>query len=347
MIWPSVASKSLQDSAVECIWTVATVVGKDIFKKDAKEVMALLLSVRWYLAEDDHSLKVTLLRAWEQLLTCLGSGFYPYVKDLMPNLLQSARLGFRDEEIDKTVDWSAREHVILTEKLMACKVLFRLTSKFKEKIFPWIDQISDILIPLVIFHDGDIRNIAVSAMPKLLLSAKLSIKKKEAIWRLPNCCPSHSQVVAFNLTNSYLNKLVRRVVPSLLEALNKETDGEISANILKSLSKCIKIAGAFLSEKKIERIANAIIQVLKATSRKHFSEEENATELEIEIIKQVVNYFSILIKIYKERSWTFVDELLEWINDMLGNDATTKEKQISLLTSNEVSQKCKGAALRF
>lgn len=75
---------------------------------------------------------------------------------------------------------------------MACKVLFRLTSKFKEKIFPWIDQvgceacvflilhmpfvfkfdiiqtlfaqISDILIPLVTFHDGDTRNIAVSGI---------------------------------------------------------------------------------------------------------------------------------------------------------------------------------------
>ncbi|XP_070031772.1 importin subunit beta-3-like [Nicotiana tomentosiformis] len=317
MIWPSAASKSLQDNALECIWTVAMAVGEDIFKKDAAEVVVLLLSVRWYLAEDDHRLKVTLLRAWAELLSCFGSGFYPYVKDLMPNLLQSARLGFRDEEIDEIVDWSARERVVLTEKLMACKVLFRLTSKFKEKLFPWIDQVSDILIPLVIFHDGDIRNIAVSAMPKLLLSAKLSVEKKEAIWRLPNCCSSHSQVAAFSLTNSYLNKLVRRVVPSLLEALNKETDSEICANILKSLSKCIKISGPFLSEKKIERIANAIIQVQKATSTKQFSKEENATQLEKEIIKQVVNYFSTLIKIYKKSSWTFVDELLECIKDML------------------------------
>ncbi|XP_055810941.1 uncharacterized protein LOC129880774 [Solanum dulcamara] len=93
-------SKSLRDNSVECIWTVGMAVAKDIFNKDATEAVALLLYVRWYLGEDGHSLKVNLLRAWEQLLICLRSHFHPYVKDLMPDLLRSARLGSNSKTFD-------------------------------------------------------------------------------------------------------------------------------------------------------------------------------------------------------------------------------------------------------
>lgn len=85
-------SKSLPVNSADCICIVAMAVGNDIFSKDAKEVVALLLSVRRCLLEDDHNLQVTLLQAWEQLLKCLGSHFYPYAKDLMPDLLNYTRL---------------------------------------------------------------------------------------------------------------------------------------------------------------------------------------------------------------------------------------------------------------
>ncbi|XP_055808514.1 uncharacterized protein LOC129877062 [Solanum dulcamara] len=309
------------DKAVECIWTVARAVGKDIFKKDATEVVAILVNVRWYLGEDDHSLKITLLRAWKKLLKCLGSCFYPYVKDIMPDLLRSARLGSN----------SATERVILTEKLKACKLLLRLTRQFKGKFFPWIDQVSDIVVPLVKFHDKDTRKIAFSVMPKLLHSAKLSIENKQA----------HDPT-----NSSYLHKLVPRIVPSLLEVLDEETDSEMCAKILKSLTKCIKIAGGFLNEKKIQQTTNAIEKVLKATSRKHFSQEENVSKLEKEIIKQVVTYFRVLIKIYKENSGTLVNKFLECIKAMMEDDVTAKEKEIALLTFNEVYLKCKEAFIR-
>ncbi|XP_055808683.1 uncharacterized protein LOC129877219 [Solanum dulcamara] len=309
-------SKSLRDKSVECIWTVGMAVAKDIFTKDATEVVALLLSVRWYLGEDDHSLKVNLLRAWEQLLICLGSHFHPYVKDLMPDLLHSARLRWN----------STRDRVILTEKLKACKLLLCLTKQFKGELFPWINQVSEILLSLVKFHDGDIRKIAFSVMPKLLLSAKLSIDG-----------PS----------NSHLHKLVLRFVKSLLEALDEEIDGKVCAKIVKSLTKCIEIAGGFLSKKKIQQTANVIERVLKATSRKHFSQEEDVTDLEKKIIEKVVYYIHILTEIYEESSKTLVDKILECIRAMMRNDATAKEKEIALLTFNEISLKCKEAANRF
>ncbi|KAF3617016.1 hypothetical protein FXO38_01303 [Capsicum annuum] len=308
------------DNAVECIWTVAIAVGKDIFKKDAAEVMVLLLSVRLSLGEDNHSAKLTLLRAWDQLLQCLGSDFYPYMEDLIPDLLRSARLGSD----------SGTERVILTEKLRACELLLRLARQFKGMFSPWIDQVSETLIPLVTFHDEDIRKIAVSAMPRLLLSAKLAIETKEAP----------------GLTNSHSHKLVVQIVPSLLEALDEETDGKNCAKILRSLTKCIEIAGAFLSKEQIQLTATGIEQVLEATSESHFSKEETVTELEKEIIKEVVNYFRILIKIYKECSSTVVKKFMECIKAMMVDDVTDKEKQIGLLTFNEFSLECPEVAIR-
>lgn len=89
-------------------------------------------------------------------------------------------------------------------------------------------------------------------MPKLLLSAKFSAEEKQA----------------HGFTNSYLHKLVLRFVQSLLEAVDEvqpvyilsffilfvlfsnqscimfymqETDGEICAKIVKSLTKCIEV----------------------------------------------------------------------------------------------------------
>ncbi|PHU17992.1 hypothetical protein BC332_13687 [Capsicum chinense] len=281
------------DNAVECIWTVAIAVGKDIFKKDAAEVVVLLLSVRLSLGEDNHSAKLTLLRAWDQLLQCLGSDFYPYMEDLIPDLLRSARLGSD----------SGTERVILTEKLRACELLLRLARQFKGMFSPWIDQVSETLIPLVTFHDEDIRKIAVSA--------KLAIETKEAP----------------GLTNSHSHKLVVQIVPSLLEALDE-------------------IAGAFLSKEQIQLTANGIEQVLEATSESHFSKEETVTELEKEIIKEVVNYFRILIKIYKECSSTVVEKFMECIKAMMVDDTTDKEKQIGLLTFNEFSLECPEVAIR-
>ncbi|PHT48370.1 hypothetical protein CQW23_12578 [Capsicum baccatum] len=313
-------SKSVKDNVVECIRTVAVVVGKDIFKKDAREVMALLMSVRWYLGEDDYSSKVTLLRAWKHLIRCLRSRFYSYVKDLIPILLRSARLGSN----------SAIEGVILDEKFRACKLLLRLTRQFKRKFFVWIDQVSKVLVPLLTFHDKGIRRIAFSAMPELLSSAKRYIKKR-----------------AHGPTNSYLHKLVLRIVPSLLEALDKETDGKSCKKLLKSLARCTEIAGGFLSKKKIERTTNAIQQVLKTTSEKRFSEEETVTQLEKEIIRKVVSYFGILIKRYKESSYTFVDRFLDSIKAMVEGNVPEKEKQVGLFTFNEVSLNCAEAANRF
>lgn len=34
----------------------------------------------------------SVLKAWKKLLKCLGSCFYPYVNDIIPDLLRSARL---------------------------------------------------------------------------------------------------------------------------------------------------------------------------------------------------------------------------------------------------------------
>ncbi|PHU18808.1 hypothetical protein BC332_09959 [Capsicum chinense] len=182
---PKATSNSVKGNAVECIWTVAVVVGKDIFKKDANEVKDILLNIGRNLREDDHSLKVTLLQAWEQLIICLGYDFCP--DDLMPGLLRAASLDLNN----------ATEHDMLRVKLRACELLLCLTSPFNNEFHKWIDKVSDILVPLVTFRDKDIRKVAISA--KHFVETKLDPPSR----------------------NSYLKRLLLQIVPSLVEALEK------------------------------------------------------------------------------------------------------------------------------
>lgn len=49
----------------------------------------------------------------------------------------------------------------------------------------------------------------------------------------------------------------------------------------------LQIAGGFLSKNKIQQLANAMEKVLKAISRKHFSEENDVTDVEKKIIGEV------------------------------------------------------------
>ncbi|KAM3394149.1 putative importin-5 [Capsicum galapagoense] len=301
---PKATSNSVKGNAVECIWTVAVVVGKDIFKKDANEVKDILLNIGRNLREDDHSLKVTLLQAWEQLIICLGYDFCP--DDLMPGLLRAASLDLNN----------ATEHDMLRVKLRACELLLCLTSPFNNEFHKWIDMVSDILVPLVTFRDKDIRKVAISAMPELLISAKHSIETKLDP-------PSR---------NSYLKRLLLQIVPSLVEALEKEADGEVCARIVKSLTKCIESAGKCLDKEKILRTANVVEKVLKATLDDQFSEEENVTEQEKHIVDEIVNYYHKLVKIYDESSWTIIIRFMEYQIALMRNAATEKQKQIVRLT---------------
>ncbi|XP_078182025.1 uncharacterized protein LOC144575680 isoform X1 [Carex rostrata] len=144
-------------------------------------------------------------------------------------LLQSAQsdseLIVSSTNMDNTMVKTGKDagEKVLDEKALACNMLCCYADELKEDFHPWITQVALFLLPLlkVKFHKK-VRKAAISAMSKLLCSAKLAAKRKP--------CEAVKQCCAKMIPNS------------LIEAMHKEVDKELCCEMVKSLVDCIQLS---------------------------------------------------------------------------------------------------------
>ncbi|KAG9153955.1 hypothetical protein Leryth_000484 [Lithospermum erythrorhizon] len=361
------ANRMLRAKAMECISLVGMAVGKDKFREDAKQVMEVLMSLQGSQMESDDPTTSYMLQAWARLCKCLGQDFLPYMGVVMPPLLQSAQLkpdvtitsADSDNEIDESDDDSMETIMlgdkrigiktsVLEEKATACNMLCCYADELKEGFYPWIDQVAPILVPLLKFYfHEEVRKAAVSAMPELLRSAKLALEKG----------------LAQNRNESYVKQLTDYIVPALVEALHKEPDTEICANMLDALNECLQISGPLLDEKQVRSIVVEIKQVITASSSRKreraertqaedFDAEEGEmlreeNEQEEEVFDQVGEILGTLIKMFKSSFLPFFDELSSYLMPMWGKDKTPVERRIAICIFDDVAEQCRETALKY
>ncbi|KAF9670235.1 hypothetical protein SADUNF_Sadunf13G0047300 [Salix dunnii] len=178
-------------------------------------------------------------------------------------------------------------------------------------------QVATILVPLLKFYfHEEVRKAAVSAMPELLGSAKLSVEKDQS--------RGHNE--------SYIKQLSDYIVPALVEALHKEPEVEICVSMLDSLTECIQVSGRFLDECQVRSIVEEIKQVITASSVRK--------QERVETIKA-------------EDFDTEEGELLEEENELeeelfdRGKDKTAEERRIVICIFDDVVEHCKEAALKY
>ncbi|KAM2985013.1 hypothetical protein FF2_005466 [Malus domestica] len=361
------SNRMLRAKSMECISLVGMAVGKDKFRDDAKQVMEVLMALQGSGMEADDPTTSYMLQAWARLCKCLGQDFLPYMSVVMPPLLQSAQLkpdvtitsADDNSDIDDSDDESIEtitlgdkrigiKTSVLEEKATACNMLCCYADELKEGFFPWIDQVAPTLVPLLkfYFHD-EVRKAAVSAMPELLLSAKLAIEKGQAQGR----------------NETYIKQLSDYIVPALVEALHKEPDTEICANILDALNECLQIAGPLLDESQVRSIVEEIKQVITASSSRKreraertkaedFDDEEKElikeeNEQEEEVFDQVGEILGTLIKTFKASFLPFFDELSSYLTPMWAKDKTPEERRIAICIFDDVAEQCREAALKY
>ncbi|GAA0141371.1 transporter [Lithospermum erythrorhizon] len=361
------ANRMLRAKAMECISLVGMAVGKEKFREDAKQVMEVLMSLQGSQMESDDPTTSYMLQAWARLCKCLGQDFLPYMGVVMPPLLQSAQLrpdvtitsADSDNEIDESDDDSMEtitlgdkrigiKTSVLEEKATACNMLCCYADELKEGFYPWIDQVAPILVPLLKFYfHEEVRKAAVSAMPELLRSAKLAIEKG----------------LAQNRNESYIKQLTDYIVPALVEALHKEPDTEICANMLDALNECLQVSGPLLDEKQVRSIVDEIKQVITASSSRKreraertqaedFDAEEGEllreeNEQEEDVFDQVGEILGTLIKMFKSAFLPFFDELLSYLMPMWGKDKTPEERRIAICIFDDVVEQCRESALKY
>nr|GMD55153.1 ARM repeat superfamily protein [Ipomoea batatas] len=177
----------------------------------------------------------------------------------MPPLLQSAQLkpdvsitsADSDNEIDESDD-DSMETITLGDKRIGIK-----TSVLEEKattcnmLCCYADELKEGFYPWI---------------DQLLHSAKLAIEKGLAQGR----------------NEAYVKQLSDYVVPALVEALHKEPDTEICANMLDSLNECLQTSPGVLDEAQARSIVDEIKQVITASSKEsELLKEENEQEEEV------------------------------------------------------------------
>ncbi|KAL6500045.1 hypothetical protein OROGR_027955 [Orobanche gracilis] len=361
------SNRMLRAKAMECISLVGMAVGKDTFKEDAKQVMEVLMSLQGSQMETDDPTISYMLQAWARLCKCLGQDFLPYMSVVMPPLLQSAQLKpdvtitstDSDNEFDESDDDSMEtitlgdkrigiKTSVLEEKATACNMLCCYADELKEGFYPWIDQVTPTLVPLLKFYfHEEVRKAAVSAMPELLRSAKLAVERG----------------IAQGRNETYVKQLSDYIIPALVDALHKEPDTEICANMLDALNECIQISGPLLGESQVRSIVDEIKQVLTASlSRKgeraerakaeDFDAEEGEllkeeNEQEEEVFDQVGEILGTLIKTFKASFLPFFDELSSYLMPMWGKDKTAEERRIAICIFDDVAEQCREAALKY
>ncbi|KAL8262933.1 hypothetical protein R6Q59_024282 [Mikania micrantha] len=360
------ANRILRAKAMECISLVGMAVGKEKFRNDAKQVMEVLMSLQGSQMEADEPTTSYMLQAWARLCKCLGPDFLPYMSVVMPPLLQSARLKpdvtitsthldteiESDDESMETITLGNKrigiKTSILEEKATACNMLCCYADELKEGFYPWIDQVASILVPLLKFYfHEEVRKAAVSAMPELLCSAKFALEKGLAQGR----------------DGSYIKQLSDYIVPSLVEALHKEPDTEICANMLNAINRCLQISGPLLDKHQVRSIVDEIKHVIVASSSRKteraertnaedFDAEEGEllkeeNEQEDEVFDQVGEILGTLIKTFKASFLPFFDELSSYLMPMWGKDKSSEERRISIGIFDDLAEQCRESASKY
>lgn len=341
--------KQLKARAIECVSLIGVAVGKDVFGKDAREIMELLMRTQQQGFENDDPQQYQILQAYARIAKCLGADFVPYLAFIMPYLLNAAGVEpevlYTDVDEDDEGEQEGMESITfnlkglggkrisirtstLEEKSLACHLLHSYVSDLKELFLPYIDSVYKVMIPLLQFaYMEDVRENAAAILPQLLVAVKAAIEKKM-------CDPNQ------------LRALFDSTMTNLLEALKEEGEVHTSLVMIESLTDCVKIMGDnSLTEAQISSIIDIYkISVLSSIERRQEvikvmqteEDEEEQARLDDDALEEerflTITAESIgqLMKTNEKFIPYFINNLWPVFNNMLGNDFGDDDHRVAL-----------------
>ena len=207
---------------------------------------------------DDDPTASYALQAGARLCKCLGQEFLPYLGTVMPPLLAAAQLkpdvrvtdaddedgeggsasasggggDDADDDIETIFVGDRKIQIrtsVLEDKATACHMICCYADELKEGFYPYVEQVTGIMVPLLkfYFHEG-VRAAAAQAMPELLRSASAAAAKG-----------SYPGADA-----AYVTRMAAFLWPPLLDVIGKEPDAEVLLTSLEAAREVIEIAAA-------------------------------------------------------------------------------------------------------
>ena len=364
---PAKELRMLRGKAMECISLIGVAVGKERFSGDAKEVMDLLISTQSAQLDPDDPQVNFMLQACARICKCLGEHFKPYLPLVIPPLLASAQIdpelhvtdadedgGGEEEEGMESVTVAIRGQgnkritirtSALEEKATACSMLHSYASDLREGFFPYVNDVTRILVPLVRFqYMDDVRTAAMVAIPVLVSSSILAVEAG-----VPNA------------TAEFVTQIVHFIFEPVVTQLETEPDVDTLACMLESFSELLlhgkECVQARITAAQIQKCA-AVLQLLIKESldrrgeRETRREEDDPDEEEEEqllgevereecLVQNLVECIGALFKVYhSEFIPTFDALLLPLLQAMLQPGAIEADRVAALCVFDDVIEHC-------
>ncbi|KAH0714029.1 hypothetical protein KY290_009023 [Solanum tuberosum] len=353
-------SRTLLAKSMECITRVTMAFGNQAIHGYVEKVTAVLISLQETQTEIEDPMRKFSLLAYGRLCKCLGEDFLPYLSLAMPIVLKSAQLSFSnssdtddsdDESMIKVTAGNKKIRIrsaLLEEKALACHMLCCFAAELKGRLHLWVNEVvSALVLNLTFEFSEEVRMTAISAMPLLLNSASCAMKKGLPV---TGCGKAPVQ------------KLSNTIIPSLLDALKKESKVQVQARLLEAFNESIQIPGSHLSKHQAEKFVEGISKVLLTCSYRKTEREKRAKEhtdsreqklLQEEaqqhliICRNIGICLETMVKILKASFLPLLDKFLPYVSLMWSNDRTAEERRIVVHLFREVAEQCREEAFRY
>ena len=355
----------MRAKALECISLVGMAVGKDKFANDAGAIMQFMQNVQAAGLDPDDPFASYMLQAAARICTALGQDFVPYLPIVMPPMLEAAGAkpdfkvaegdedGAGNEDDDTETFFVAGKRVslhtsALEEKATACSMLCCFAYELKEGFCQYVEQVKNIMIPLLKFYfNEEVRIAAAQTLPELLKSFVEGASK------------------GMGPTEDNCRQIAAEMWPHLVESLAKEVDPDVVHIMLQSVQEMVDVAKGpmIMPVDLMGPVFDAFQQVLKdyeerrdlrmeRTVGEDFdAEEEEALmeehEAESELLDALGNSLTSILKLYGDAALQFVEALLPSFYNFLGPARYVEERRVALILMDDVIQYSPAGAAKY
>lgn len=271
--------RRLRGKVMECISLVGLSVGAEKFGPDAADVMNILVSTSALQSEDpDDPQAFYLMQAYARICRCLSAGFIQYLPHVMPGLMEAAGqkpdiqvldLGDDDDDQEGSIDGFETVTIgdkrvgirtsVLEDKAVACSMVACFIAELGGGFYDYYEEVAQLMVPLLkFFYHDECRSSAASCLPDLVRCVIESGKD-----------PQLTQTAA----------LVQYIIPQLVEAIKAESDVDVLATHVESLS---GIAGMVvppvIPANGMPAIAQALSMILLESEARNIEREQVAEQ---------------------------------------------------------------------
>jgi hypothetical protein len=206
----------------------------------------------------------------------------------------------------------------------------------KEGFFPYVEDCSKLLVPLMtFFYQDGVRMAALSTMPMLLDSTKLHLQKNNIA------------------DKKILEELFAFIYPALLNAVKEENDTEVLVYGIESIHECLTVMGEnCLSTNTIGELFDLVKHlVLAARNRRNYLLKSNPDgdldeslmireELskEDEIYSELAEVVGTIIKLHRSSFRAKFDGILQLVYEMAKRDSYAAEKQLAICIFDDLME---------